>query len=320
MRRHAAYPFLERPFAAADCSPAIPFAALTVAIPFVNRVEPRIFGIAVSAGLDPIGCSLTPASSLDRRPPGAALVSGATVALTIVAVVVFGTIVFALLGVRRIKMDPSQYIVGGRSFGTLFLWVLLAGEIYTTFTFLGIAGLSYSQGAPAFYAMAYGTCAYIIGYFLTPAIWRVAKEHDLLTGPDFFEVRYRSRALGVGVAVLQFVMIVPYVALQLSGLQILLRIAGYGTYNATASVCIAFIVLALFVFSAGLRGTAWASVVKDVFVLGAVIFAGIAIPVRFFGSPAAMFDHVLAQRIRRCSCYRRAALFTEPFGTSPPCC
>jgi len=220
-------------------------------------------------------------------------VSGATAALTIVAIVVLGTIVFALLGVRRLRMDPAQYIVAGRSFGTIFLWVLLAGEIYTTFTFLGIAGLSYSQGAPSFYVVAYGTCAYIIAYFITPRIWQVGKSCNLLTGADFFETRYNSRALGVGVAVLMFVMIVPYVAIQLSGLQILLRIAGYGMYNATVSVCIAFAVLALFVFSAGLRGTAWASVVKDVLVLAAVIFAGVAIPMRFFGSPSAMLQRLL---------------------------
>jgi solute:Na+ symporter, SSS family len=220
-------------------------------------------------------------------------VSGATSALTIAGIVVFGTIAFALFGVRRIKMDPAQYIVGGRSFGTIFLWVLLAGEIYTTFTFLGIAGLSYSQGAPAFYAIAYGACAYIIGYFLAPAVWRVAKDNNLLTGADFFETRYASRVLGVGIAILMFVMVVPYVALQLSGLQILLHIAGYGAYDATAAVCVAFIVLALFVFTAGLRGTAWASVVKDLLVLGAVTFAGIAIPMRFFGSPSAMLDRVL---------------------------
>jgi SSS family solute:Na+ symporter len=219
------------------------------------------------------------------------LVNGSAEALSIVALVVFGTIAFALIGVRRVKMDPSQYIVGGRSFGTLFLWVLLAGEIYTTFTFFGIAGLS--QGAPAFYVMAYGACAYVIGYFLAPAIWRAGKEGNLLTGADFFETRYNSRVLGVSVAVLQFVMVVPYVALQLTGLQILLRIAGYGAYDATAAVCIAFLVLALFVFTAGLRGTAWASVVKDVFVLGGVIFAGVAIPMRFFGSPAAMLDRVM---------------------------
>jgi SSS family solute:Na+ symporter len=221
-------------------------------------------------------------------------VSGPAIALGIAALVVFGTIAVALVGVHRVKMDPTQYIVGGRSFGTLFLWVLLAGEIYTTFTFLGIAGLAYSGGAPALYVMAYGACAYVIGYFLTPAIWRVGKEHGLLTWPDFFELRYNSRTLGVGIAVLQFLMIVPYVALQLSGLQILLRIAGYGAYNATASVCIALLVMAFFVFSTGLRGTAWASVVKDVFVLGAVIFAGIAIPVRFFGSVGALFDRIVA--------------------------
>ncbi len=221
--------------------------------------------------------------------------SGSPIALAIVAAIVFGTIVFALLAVRRIKMDPAQYIVGGRSFGTIFLWVLLAGEIYTTFTFLGIAGLSYSAGAPAFYVIAYGAAAYAIGYFLTPAMWRVAKEFNLLTGPDFFETRYNSRALGVATAILYFLMVVPYVALQLSGLQILLRIAGYGAYDATVSVCVAFLVLAFFVFTAGLRGTAWASIVKDILVLGAVLFAGVAIPMRFFGSPSAMFDRVLAQ-------------------------
>jgi solute:Na+ symporter, SSS family len=230
---------------------------------------------------------------VDDRPFGAALViAPSTSALAIVTIVVLGTIVFALLAVRRVKMDPQQYIVGGRSFGTLFLWLLLAGEIYTTFTFLGIAGLSYASGAPAFYVMAYGTCAYAIGYFLTPAIWRAGKEHNLLTWPDFFELRYRSRALAIGIALLQFVMVVPYVALQLSGLQIVLRIAGYSAYNATTWVCVAFVVLALFVFSAGLRGTAWASVVKDVLVLGAVAFAGIAIPFHFFGSPTAMFDRI----------------------------
>lgn len=220
--------------------------------------------------------------------------SNSQVALTIVGSVVLGTIGLALLSVRRIKMDPAQFIVGGRSFGTVLLWVLLAGEIYTTFTFLGIAGLTYSQGAPAYYIMAYGTVAYVIGYFLAPAMWRFGKERGLLTGPDFFESAYNSRTLGVAIALLQFVMIVPYVALQLSGLEILLHIAGYGTYGATVSTCVAFAILALFVFTTGLRGTAWASVVKDILVLAAVMFAGIAIPMHFFGSPAAMFDRVLA--------------------------
>ncbi|MGZ3527444.1 MAG: sodium:solute symporter family protein [Vulcanimicrobiaceae bacterium] len=214
-------------------------------------------------------------------------------ALLIVAAIVGGTIVFALFSVRRVKMDPQQYLIGGRSFGTLLLWILLAGEVYTSFTFLGAAGWAYGRGAPAFYILAYGTIGYTIGYFFLPAVWKVAKERGLLTAPDFFLDRYGSKPLSVGIALLQFFLIVPYVTLQLTGLQILLSIAGYGHYNATVAVGVAFILIALFVFTAGLHGTAWASVVKDTLVLGAVIFAGIVLPIHFFGSFGAMFDRVL---------------------------
>jgi SSS family solute:Na+ symporter len=219
--------------------------------------------------------------------------SAPAVSLSIVAVVIGATIAFALLSVGRVKMDPQQYIVGGRSFGTILLWVLLAGEIYTSFTFLGMAGWAYGKGAPAYYILAYGTCGYIIGYFLLPHIWRVGKERNLLTAPDFFVERFGSRALGVAIAICQFILLVPYVTLQLSGLQHILQIAGYGTYDATAAVAISFILISLFVFTAGLRGTAWASIIKDVLVIGAVIFAGITIPTQFFGSHANMIDQIL---------------------------
>jgi solute:Na+ symporter, SSS family len=222
------------------------------------------------------------------------LVSAPAIALGIVAIVVGATIAFALWSAGRIPREPAQFIVAGRSFGTLLLWVLLAGEVYTSFTFLGAAGWAYGRGAPAYYILAYGTCGYVFGYFLLPAIWRVAKERSLLTAPDFFVDRYDSKALGIAIALLQFVFMIPYVTLQLTGLQILLGIAGYGNFNATAAVIAAFVLIALFVFTAGLRGTAWASVIKDVLVLAAVIFAGIAIPLHFFGSIPAMFAHLRA--------------------------
>jgi len=221
-------------------------------------------------------------------------VSAAGLALGIVALVIVATILFALWSSWHVHTSPVEFIVGGRSFGTVFLWLLLAGEVYTSFTFLGAAGLAYGRGAPAYYILAYGTCGYVIGYFLLPAIWRVGKERGLLTGPDFFIDRYGSRTLGVGIALVQLVFMIPYVTLQLSGLQTLLALAGYGTFDATAAVGVAFLLIALFVFSAGLRGTAWASVIKDALVLAAVVFAGIALPLHFFGSIPGMFAHLRA--------------------------
>ena len=217
----------------------------------------------------------------------------AGIALGIVALVVVGTILLGLSGVRGVKMDPQEYIVGGRRIGALLLWLLLAGEIYTTFTFLGAAGWAYGKGAPAYYILCYGTIAYIISFFLAPAIHRIARERGYLTGPDFFTDRYGSRLLGALVALLGFLMLVPYVTLQLTGLQILLQIAGYNTFNPLAAVAIGFFVVAIFTFAAGLRGAAFASVAKDLLVLLGVIFAGILLPIHFFHSPAGALDAVL---------------------------
>ncbi|HEX3467267.1 MAG TPA: sodium:solute symporter family protein, partial [Candidatus Elarobacter sp.] len=193
-----------------------------------------------------------------------------------------------------VKMDPQEFIVGGRRIGAFLLWLLLAGEIYTTFTFLGAAGWAYSKGAPAYYILCYGAVAYVISFFLAPPIHRLARSRGYLTGPDFFVDRYDSKLLGAIVALLGFLMLVPYVTLQLTGLQILLQIAGYGAFNSLVAVGIGFFVVAIFTYLAGLRGTAFASVAKDLLVLLGVLFAGVLLPIHFFGSPAAALDHVLA--------------------------
>ena len=213
----------------------------------------------------------------------------AALSLGIVASIVTGTILFALYGVRRVHMSPQEFIVGNRSFGTFLLWVLMGGEIYTSFTFLGAAGWAYGFGAPAFYIIAYGACGYIIGYFLYPAIWRIGKERGLLTSPDFFVARYGSKPLGIAVALLQCVMIIPYVTLQLSALQTFVTIGGYGTFNAQSAAIISFIAITAFVFLAGIRGTAWASLIKDALAIGAVILS------------ASHFPCIFSVRLRRCS-------------------
>ncbi len=223
-----------------------------------------------------------------------AAMSASSIALGIVASIVAGTIAFALASLRRLPSDPAQLVVGGRSLGTIFLWFLLAGEVYTSFTFLGAAGWAYGQGAPAFYILAYGTCGYIFGYFLLPALWRRAKERGYLTGPDLFADHFHSRSLGLITGLIQTVSVIPYITLQLTALTILFSISGYGSINATLAATGAFFLITLFVFKVGLRGAAWASVVKDIVVLGAILFAGIALPVQFFGSPAAMFDRLIA--------------------------
>lgn len=215
------------------------------------------------------------------------------VALAIIGCVILGTAGFGIFGVRKIKMDPTQFIVGGRSLGAIFLWLLMAGEVYTSFTFLGAAGWAYSKGAPAFYIICYLTVACILSFFYLPPIWRTARRHSLLTSADYFAVKYQSPLLGALVALVGVVFLVPYITLQLTGIQILLQIAGYGTIDSVLAAGLAFGLIVAFVLVSGLRGAAWASLIKDALVLGAVLFAGIVLPIQFFGSPKGVIDQVL---------------------------
>ena len=207
----------------------------------------------------------------------------ATVALGIVAFAISAAVALGVFGARGRLESPLEYMVGGRSFGSLLLWLLMAGEIYTSFTFLGAAGFAYGLGAPCFYILCYGPVAYAIGFFLTPKIRAVGAKYGMLTGPDFFRVRYRSVGLAALATFVGFVSLIPYVTLQLTGLQVLLSIAGFGAFDPKGAVAIALLVIAAFVLATGIRGTAWASILKDAIVLIAVVFAGIALPQRFGG-------------------------------------
>ena len=111
-------------------------------------------------------------------------------------------------------MNLEQWTVGGRRFGAGLVFLLLAGEIYTTFTLLGASGFAYGLGAPAYYILGYFTLAYVISYFMLPKIWSYAREHALVSQPDFFAHKFNSPALGVLVALVGVISLVPYLVLQ----------------------------------------------------------------------------------------------------------
>ncbi|KPV43997.1 sodium:solute symporter family protein [Alicyclobacillus ferrooxydans] len=214
-------------------------------------------------------------------------------------VIIFGTIVIALilavLSHRRKKMSLEQWSVGGRGFGVLFVFLLLAGEIYTTFTFLGGSGWAYGTGGPTAYILAYGAVAYLLSYFLLPPVWRYAKEHNLISQPDFFNKKFDSKWLGILVAVVGVVAIVPYLQSQMTGLGLIVETASYGAIHQSVAIGIAMIVLAFYVTLSGIHGTAWTAVLKDITILTVVIIIGIALPMHVGGFHA-MFTKINAEK------------------------
>jgi solute:Na+ symporter, SSS family len=193
---------------------------------------------------------------------------------------------------RGHTMSLEQWTVGGRGFGTIFVFLLMAGEIYTTFTFLGASGWAYGRGAPAFYILCYGAVAYTISYFLLPAIWRYGIEHKLHSQADFFVRKFESKALGVLVSLIGVVAIVPYLVLQLKGLGIIVSETSYGRLSVEQAVWISVVALVAYVVVSGVRGSAWTAVVKDVMILGVAVALGIYLPIHYYGGFGAMFTAI----------------------------
>jgi SSS family solute:Na+ symporter len=182
--------------------------------------------------------------------------------------------------------------VGGRGFGAVFVFLLMAGEIYTTFTFLGGSGWAYGRGAPAFYILCYGAIAYSISYFLLPVLWRYATQHQLHSQADFFVHKYGSPALGVLVSLVGVVALVPYLVLQLKGLGIIVSETSYGALSVPAAVWISVTALVVYVIISGVHGSAWTAVLKDIMILGVAVALGIYLPWRYYGGIGPMFEAI----------------------------
>ena len=214
--------------------------------------------------------------------------SAAVSLLTIVFIVVIGAAIGLLAGVHR-KMDLEQWTVGGRGFGVVLVFLLMAGEVYTTFAFLGASGWAYSRGGPALYVLAYLTLAYVVSFFILPQIWEVGRKHGMQTVSDFFGVLYGNKYLAGLVCVIAIVCIIPYVQLQLTGVGIIVSIASFDGIGRTPAMAIAVLLLVAFVFASGVRAVAWVSIVKDALMVFAALAIGIGIPLIHFGGIRPMF-------------------------------
>ncbi len=222
--------------------------------------------------------------------------SASTVALAVIfGIVLLGSAIGFWAGARH-RMDLEQWTVAGRGFGLVLVWLLMAGEIYTTFSFLGASGWAYGKGGPTLYILGYLTLAYVVSFYFLPQIWEVGRKHGLQTEPDFFERRYGSKYLAAFVSLVGVVFMIPYIQLQLTGLGIIVEIASFEGIGRTPAMIIAFALVAAFVLASGVRAVAWVSVLKDVLLLAAAFAIGIGVPYHYFGGIGPMFTALLKSK------------------------
>jgi SSS family solute:Na+ symporter len=180
--------------------------------------------------------------------------------------------------------DLEEWALGGRRFGTLVSWFLLGGDLYTAYTFVAVPALVYGVGALGFFAVPYATISYPIALVVLSRFWTIAKARGYVTTADFVRDRFGSRALEVAVAFTGVIAAMPYIALQLVGMRAVFgQFSTLGAAHALPALTAAFVLLAAYTYTSGLRAPALIAFVKDTLIYVTVIAAVVVIPARLGG-------------------------------------
>jgi len=213
------------------------------------------------------------------------------VALSIVIVLFLLVTVLGFAASRWRKAESlanlDEWGLGGRGFGPFVTWFLLGGDLYTAYTFVAVPALMFASGAIGFFAVPYTIIVYPLVFVFLPRLWSVSHRHGYVTPADFIRGRYDSRGLALAIAVTGLLATMPYIALQLVGIQAVLEVMGVGgssnTLVADLPLLVAFAALAAYTYASGLRAPALIAFVKDILIYVVIVAAVIYIPHKLGG-------------------------------------
>jgi SSS family solute:Na+ symporter len=204
----------------------------------------------------------------------------------IVFIIVFCLItILGLVAARWQSGDLNrlqEWGLAGRRFGTITSWFLLGGDLYTAYTLIAVPALVFSSGALGFFAVIYAAVAYPIAYLFVPRLWTVSRHRGYITPADFVRERFGSSLLALAIAITGILATMPYIALQIYGIELVLAQIGIPV---EVSLLIAFAILATYTFISGLRAPALIAIAKDFCVGIVILVALIYIPAKLGGLP-----------------------------------
>ena len=186
----------------------------------------------------------------------------------------------------------DEWGLGGRSFGGWITWFLVGGDLYTAYTFVAVPALIFGAGAAGFFAVPYTVVIYPLFFLILIRLWSVSHRHGFVTPADFVRTRFGSPTLALLVAITGIVATMPYIALQLVGIEAVLKtmgVTGDSLLARHAPIIIAFAILAAYTYQSGLRAPALIAFVKDTLIYIVIIVAVIYLPIKL-GGWGSIFD------------------------------
>lgn len=184
----------------------------------------------------------------------------------------------------------EEWGLAGRGFGTVLSWFLIGGDLYTAYTFIAIPALVFGAGAIGFFGVPYTILIYPMAFAVLPRLWKSCQEHGYVTAADWVHGQFGNRWLALAVACTGIVATMPYIALQLIGIRVVIAGLGFPTHGFVGQIplILAFLLLAAYTYTSGLRAPALIAIVKDVLIYITIIAAVVVIP-QHLGGYKSMF-------------------------------
>ncbi|MEV4625527.1 monocarboxylate uptake permease MctP [Micromonospora sp. NPDC049523] len=180
----------------------------------------------------------------------------------------------------------DEWGLGGRSFGGWITWFLVGGDLYTAYTFVAVPALLFGAGAAGFFAVPYTIIVYPLIFLVVVRLWSVSHRHGFVTPADFVRTRFGSPLLALLIAITGIVATMPYIALQLVGIEAVLKtmgVTGESTIARHLPIIVAFAILAAYTYQSGLRAPALIAFVKDTLIYIVILVAIVYLPYKLGG-------------------------------------
>lgn len=200
-------------------------------------------------------------------------------------------------GSRWRKGDPNQlhdWALAGRNLGTTLSFLLVGADLYTAYTFVAVPSSLFAKGALYFFAVPYSAIAFGVALAFAPKLWTISKERGYITASDFVKDRFSSRTLSILVAITGIVAILPYIALQIVGMQAVLSAMFVGSSASSREVeqvalVFVFVILSAFSYTSGLRGATLTAVFKAILIWPSIVAVVLVVLIRLGGNFSTAF-------------------------------
>ncbi|MBP2077280.1 sodium:solute symporter family protein [Oceanobacillus polygoni] len=184
-----------------------------------------------------------------------------------ISIYVLIALVIAFLSRTGKQHNMESYFLGDRKMGGFVSALSYSATTYSAFMLVGLAGLTYNGGVGALgFELIYLMGVSLVAFF-GPRFWVVGKKYGYVTPSEMLGDRYKSKYVAIVVAITNCLFLIPYSAVQLSGVGYLLQGVTNDAIPYTTGVLIATLLAIVFTYIAGIRSVAWTDSLQALFMI-----------------------------------------------------